>query len=155
MTQIKADQIHMPAKNVEVTERIIGIFYEVYNELGYGFLESVYREAMRVALVQAGLQVATEVPVPVHFRGNVIGIFRADLIVNQSVLVELKTCDGLASQHDSQTLHYLRATEIETALLMNFGTQPKFKRLTMDNERKKSVSSISICVKPFAEGGTK
>jgi GxxExxY protein len=74
-------------KHAALTERVIGVFYEVYNELGFGFLESVYREAMRIALTQAGLQVKTEVSVPVSFRGVVVGIFRADLIVNDCLLV--------------------------------------------------------------------
>jgi GxxExxY protein len=139
----------------DLTQRIIGIFYDVYNELGCGFLESVYREAMRLALSQAGLKVETEIPIPVRFRGEVIGIFRADLIVDGAVLIELKTCDALAREHQAQTLNYLKATNIEVALLMNFGPTPRFKRLVMDNEEKKfvlkSVPSVLIGVKPCAE----
>ena len=90
-------------KHAALTERVIGVFYEVYNELGFGFLESVYREAMRIALTQAGLRVKTEVPVPVSFGGVVDGIFRADLIVNDCVLVELKAIDQIVRQHESQT----------------------------------------------------
>lgn len=115
----------------------------------------MYREAMRIALGQARLKVQAEVPVPVRFRGELVGVFRADLVVNDVVLVELKACDSLVREHESQTLHYLRATEIEVALLMNFGPTPRFKRLVMDNEfkksKEKSVSSVSIGVKPFAE----
>lgn len=125
-------------KHDDLTERIIGVFFDVYNELGFGFLESVYREAMRVALEQMGLGVRVEVPVPVYFRGGVVGVFRADLVVNDSVLVELKSCEQLVKQHDSQTMHYLRATSLEVALLMNFGPSARFKRLVMDNELKKS-----------------
>lgn len=140
-------------KHDALTERIIGIFYDVYNELGYGFLESVYREAMRLALIQAGMRVDTEVPVPVSFRGSVVGRFRADLIVNDVVLIELKACDQMIKQHESQTMHYLRATPIEVGLLMNFGPAPKLKRLVMDNELKKpkhkSVESVTIGVEPF------
>jgi GxxExxY protein len=142
-----------PAKHVDLTQRIIGVFYDVYNELGPGFLESVYREAMRLALTEANLAVTTEVPIPVHFRGAVIGIFRADLVVNGTVLIELKTCDAIAREHASQVLNYLKATQLEVALLMNFGPTPRLKRFVMDNETKKSkpksVSSASICVKPF------
>lgn len=141
-------------KHDDLTQRIIGVFYDVYNELGPGFLESVYREAMRLALMQAGLTIATEVPIQVHFRGTVIGIFRADLIVNASVLIELKTCVALVQEHESQVLNYLKATEVEVALLMNFGPKARFKRLVMDNRTKKSVlesvESVSIGVKPFA-----
>jgi hypothetical protein len=81
--------------------------------------------------------------------------FRADLIVNETVLIELKACEALAREHESQTLNYLRATNIEVALLMNFGPTPQFKRFVMDNELKKrslkSVTSVSIGVKPFAD----
>ena len=139
----------------DLTQKIIGVFYDVYNELGSGFLECVYREAMRLALTQEGLSVACEVSIPVEFRGKVIGIFRADLIVNDAVLIELKACEALAHEHESQTLHYLRATRIEVALLMNFGPSARFKRLIMDNAAKKSkeksVQSVSIGVKPLAE----
>jgi GxxExxY protein len=140
-------------KHDELTERVIGVFYDVYNELGYGFLESVYREAMRLALTHAGLMVKPEVPVPVSFRGVVVGIFRADLIVSDCLLVELKAVDQIARQHESQTIHYLRATPIEVALLMNFGPAPRFKRFVMDNEVKKPnrklAESVTITVEPF------
>jgi len=88
-------------KHDEVTERIIGVFYEVYNELGNGFLEVVYPEAMRLALTQVGLQVQSEVSIPVSFRSVVVGVFRADLIVNNCVLVELKAADQITQQHAS------------------------------------------------------
>jgi GxxExxY protein len=144
-----------PAKHEELTQRIIGVFYDAYNELGPGFLESVYRESMKLVLTQAGLTVATEVPIPVNFRGPIAGIFRADLIVNGAVLVELKTCDALTREHGSQVLNYLKATEIEVALLLNFGPTPRLKRFVMDNEFKKSslksVSSVPIRVKSLSE----
>lgn len=142
-------------KHDDLTQKIVGVFYDVYNELGRGFVESVYREAMRLALTQEGLTVASEVLIPVEFRGTVIGLFRADLIVNDAVLIELKACDLLAREHESQTLNYLRATGIEVALLMNFGTSARFTRLVMDNASKKSketsMESVSIGVKPLPE----
>jgi len=128
--------VQIRGKHDDLTEKIIGVFYDVYKELGSGFLESVYREAMRIALVQAGLQAECEVAIAVFFRGNKIGTFRADLVVNGVVLVELKACETLIREHMSQTLNYLKATEIEVALLMNFGTVPRFRRLVMDNEEK-------------------
>jgi GxxExxY protein len=149
---MNTDEEQVQGKHDDLTKRIIGVFYEVYNELGSGFLESVYRESMRLALLQAGFAAVTEVAIPVSFRGEVVGIFRADLIVNDRVLVELKACDSLIHEHVSQTLRYLRATNIEVALLMNFGPSPRFKRLVMDNELKKrglkSVPSVSIGVSP-------
>lgn len=148
------DQRRSHGKHDDFTQKVIGVFYDVYNELGCGFLESVYREAMGVALTQAGLRVKTEVPVPVSFRGVVIGMFRADLIVNGIVLVELKAVDQIAKQHESQIMHYIRATPIEVGLLMNFGTSARFKRFVMDNESKgpirKSAESVTIGVEPFS-----
>jgi GxxExxY protein len=152
---MNTDQRPMRGKNDELTERIIRVFYEVYNELGSGFVESVYREAMRLALGQANLKVEAEVPIQVRFRGEVVGVFRADLVVNDTVLIELKASEGIIREHEAQTLHYLRATSIEVALLMNFGPMPRFKRLVMDNKLKKlkekSVSSVAIGVKPFVD----
>jgi len=146
MTEIKADcsDPSLSSQNDPETEKIIGIFYDVYNELGYGFLESVYRRAIRLALLQAGCFVEEEVPINVSFRNTIVGVFRADLIVDRSILLELKTADELCRAHESQTLNYLRATTIETALLLNFGPVPKVRRLVMKNATKqRSLSSRS------------
>jgi GxxExxY protein len=124
-----------------LTEKIIGVFYEVYNELGFGFLESVYREAMRIALLQVGLKVEAEVPVPVSFRGTLVGVFRADLVVDERVVVELKTADSISKAHEAQVLHYLRASVMETGLLMNFGPDTRFRRIVMQNARKARMSA--------------
>jgi GxxExxY protein len=123
-------------KHFRTTERIIGVFYDVYNELGHGFLESVYREAMRLALGEEGLRVQCEVGVPVHFRGHPVGEYRCDLLVEGVVIVELKTARVLESAHEAQLFHYLRATELEVGLLLNFGPKPQFKRVAFDNARK-------------------
>jgi GxxExxY protein len=152
---MNTDERQVQGKHDDLTKTIIGVFYDLYNELGPGFLESIYRESMRLALMQIGLETQTEVAIPVSFRGELVGVFRADLVVNDAVLIELKACEALAREHESQTLNYLKATRIEVALLMNFGPTPRFKRLVMDNELKKSVAqsvtSVSIGVKPFAE----
>ena len=113
-------------KHSELTQKIIGVFYDVYNELGYGFLESTYAEALMVALEE-----------PVWFRGRKIGQYYADLMVGEVVLLELKAARTLESAHEAQLLHYLRATEHEVGLLLNFGMRPQFRRLLFDNERKK------------------
>jgi GxxExxY protein len=131
-------------KHDALTRVIIRVFYDVYNELGVGFVESVYKECMRLALVQAGLRVDVEVPIPVRFRGTLVGIFKADQIVEGKVILELKVCDALVREHVSQTLNYLRATEMEVALLMNFGPTATLKRLMMDNEKKKGRSVPSV-----------
>jgi GxxExxY protein len=113
------------------------VFFEAYNEFGGGLLESVYQQALRIALSQVGLRVEGEVPVPVHFRGEIIGNFRADLIVNDCVLLELKTVSALGREHEGQILHYLRATTMEVGLLLNFGPRPQFKRFILENDKKK------------------
>jgi GxxExxY protein len=123
--------------HAELTE-IIGVYYDVYNEVGHGFLESVYRNAMKIALVEAGLLAQREVPVPVWFRGQEVGLYRADLLVENCVLLGLKAVMGLDGAHEAQLLHYLRATEIEVGLLFNFGsTKPQFRRIILENANKK------------------
>lgn len=123
-------------KHSELTNVIIAVCYEVYNELGYGFLESVYRNALRFALLEKGLSVSHEVPVAVFFRGKNVGDFRADLVVNGTVLLELKTAERIVPAHESQVLNYLRSTSLELGLVLNFGPKPQVRRLLLDNSRK-------------------
>lgn len=135
----------------ELTETIIGVYYDVYNEIGHGFLESIYRNAMQIALTEAGLSVQREFPVPVWFRGQTIGLFRADLMIANKVLVELKAVNALDRSHEGQLLHYLRATEIEVGLLFNFGGgKPQFRRLVFENSKKK----IRVHPRESAVGGS-
>ena len=123
-------------KHGEITQKVIRVFYEVYNELGYGFLESVYEKSLQIALNGAGLTALTQIEIPVSFRGNWVGNFTADMLVEGCVLLELKAAKVLDSSHTAQLLNYLRATEIEVGLLLNFGLKPEFKRLIFDNPRK-------------------
>jgi GxxExxY protein len=123
-------------KHEGITEKIIGVFYDVYNELGHGFLESVYEESMAIALREAGHHVIQQAPVSVHFRGQVVGDFRADLLANDEVIVELKAARAIESAHEAQLMNYLRATRMEVGLLMNFGSKAEFKRFIFDNDRK-------------------
>jgi GxxExxY protein len=123
-------------KHSALTKQIIGVFFDVYNELGSGFLESVYVQALALALNQAGLSVEREMPLAVCFRGRIVGRFRADLVIGGAVLVEAKACPRLNSRHEAQLLNYLRATVLEVGMLLNFGTRPQFKRLLYDNPRK-------------------
>jgi GxxExxY protein len=127
---------HSGLKHRELTQKIIGVFFEVYNELGHGFLESVYEAAFEVALVSNGMSVFRQIEVPVWFRGRKIGDFTADMLVEKSVLLELKAGRSLDPAHEAQLLNYLRATEIEVGMLFSFGLKPEFKRLAYDNERK-------------------
>jgi GxxExxY protein len=137
--QHRLDRIHDSEEYVhaDLTHKVIGVFYDVYNELGHGFLESVYQGAMEVALAAAGLRVGRLVPVPVFFRGQKVGDFIADLMVEDLVLLELKAARSLDVSHESQLLNYLRATPIEVGLLLNFGPKPQVKRFLYDNPRKR------------------
>ena len=121
----------------ELTEKIIGVFYDVYNELGYGFLESVYEESLVIALLETCLKVERQLAIPVWFRGHQVGQFRGDILVEGKVLLELKSTRTLEAAHEAQLLHYLKSTEIEIGLLLNFGSRPQFLRLLFDNHRKK------------------
>jgi len=123
-------------KHRELTQRIIGVFYDVYNELGHGFLESVYESALEIALSSKGLPVLRQIEVPVWFRGKKVGDFTADMLVDKSVLLEIKAGRALDHAHEAQLLNYLRATEIEVGILCSFGLKPDFKRLAFDNARK-------------------
>ena len=123
-------------KHRDLTQKIIGIFYEVYNELGHGFIESVYEAAFEVALTSKGLPVLRQIEVPVWFRGKKIGDFTADMLVDKCVLIELKAGRALDRAHEAQLLNYLRATEIEVGMLFSFGLKPEFKRMVFDNTRK-------------------
>ena len=121
-----------------ITDQILRVFYEVYNELGHGFLESVYHRSLVMALKSVGLNVSTKVPIPVWFRGIRVGRFEADVLVEGCVLLELKAVRTLDSSHRAQLLNYLRATEIEVGLLLNFGEKPEFKRVIFDNLKKQT-----------------
>lgn len=125
-------------KHAELTETIIGVFFDVYNELGFGFLESVYRKSLQLALREKNLKVEAEVAVPVFFRGVNVGDFRADLAVNDSVLLELKTAESIIIAHEAQVLNYLRATDLEIGLILNFGPKAQVRRLLFDNDRKQA-----------------
>jgi GxxExxY protein len=133
-------------KHGETTQKIIGAFFEVYNELGHGFLESVYEKSLEVALTSLNLKVCRQIEIPVWFRGHRVGNFTADMLVEDCVLLELKAARGLDSSHEAQLLNYLRATEIEVGLLLNFGLKPEFKRLIFDNIRKSIRENPCISV---------
>jgi len=125
-------------RHYALTQKIIAVFFEVYNELGHGFLESVYQRSLLLALRETGLTVHSPVDIPVWFRGHQVGCFEGDILVEKCVLLELKAARALDSSHKAQLLNYLRATDIEIGLLLNFGVKPEFKRLIYDNPRKKT-----------------
>ncbi len=123
----------------DLTEKIIKAYYNVYNELGYGFLEKVYENALLIELKSLGLNCEKQKPISVSFKGYSVGEYFADIIIENEVIIELKAAEGLVEEHEAQLLNYLRATEIEVGLLFNFGKKPQFKRKIFENIYKKSV----------------
>ena len=126
-------------RHSELTGKILGAFFQVQKELGFGFSEKVYEGAMEVLLLELGLQVARQQDINVYFRGE----YRADLIVNGLVLLELKSVDKLIDAHSAQLLNYLKATEIEVGLLLNFGREAEFRRKIYDNLKKGSMTWLT------------
>ncbi len=154
MTRIRTIQKAMQnsqLKHRELTDEIIGTFYEVYNELGHGFIESVYENSLAIALREKGHEVFQQVDVPVWFRGNQVGDFDADMLVNRAVILELKSARAIDPAHLAQLLNYLRATEIEIGLLLNFRPSPEFKRLAFDNSRKRPSEQEAGILKALFE----
>jgi GxxExxY protein len=119
-----------------LSESILKVFYEVYNELGHGFLEKVYQNAMYFELKSQGFKVEAQKQIKVYYKDELVGDFFADLLINDTIILELKACDILVKTHYVQTLNYLKATNIEIGLLLNFGEKPEIKRLIFTNNRK-------------------
>jgi GxxExxY protein len=141
MTQIDADRSSRQVRECyetlfeeALTRRIIGAFYDVYNALGYGFLESVYANALAVEIVSRGLHVVREASAEVRYKGEVVGMFRADLLVESRVVVELKASPKLHPAHPAQLLNYLRATDLEVGLLLHFGPRPGIQGFVASND---------------------
>ncbi len=112
----------------EPTETILKGYFNVYNSLGYGFLEKVYGKAMLIELSHLGLKAHKQVPIKVYFRDIQVGEYYADIVVDDKVIIELKAAESLCDEHEFQLINYLKATEIEVGLLLNFGKKPQFKR---------------------------
>ena len=123
-------------KHDDLTQQIIKFYYKVYNELGYGFLEKVYQNAMFIALREEGLEIEAQRKIDVWFRGNKVGEYYADIIVGNKVIIELKAAECLLQENEAQLLNYLRGTNIEVGLLLNFGKNAEFKRKVYDNHLK-------------------
>ncbi len=129
-------------KHVELTEGIIGAYFRVYNALGFGFLEKVYENALAIELRNQGLSIEQQAPITVHYAAQVVGEHFADLIVEDNVIVELKAAKAHSPEHEAQLLNYLKATQYEVGLLLNFGPEAAFRRKAFDNERKGSLAWI-------------
>lgn len=123
-------------KHRELTEQLIGIFFNIYNELGHGFLECVYEQAFSVVLAESKIFFERQIAVPVWFHRTQIGEFRADLLIEKKVLIELNAGRDIDTAWEKQLLNYLRATDVEVGLLFNFGPTAQFKRYVFENDRK-------------------
>lgn len=120
----------------KLTEKIIGCFYDVYNQLNYGFLEKVYENALKIELKSKGLKAESQKRIEVIFKGCVVGEYFADLVVNDLVIIEIKAAENLCDEHSLQLLNYLRATNMEVGLLLNFGKKPQIARRVFPNSQK-------------------
>jgi len=120
----------------ELVDIVLKQFYRVYNDLGYGFLERVYQNALYFALLDEGLKCEAEKPIKVYFDGRVVGDYRADILVEDCVILELKAVDEFNPAFDSQLINYLKATDIEVGYVLNFGKKPKYSRKVYSNSRK-------------------
>lgn len=113
----------------ELTEEIIGCFFRVYNELGYGFLEKVYENSMALTLRKQGFYVRQQAPIKVYFEGEIVGEYFADMMVEDKVILELKTAETISEAHKVQLRNYLKATQIKIGYILNFGPEATFKRM--------------------------
>ena len=122
-------------KHTEITDKIIKAFFRVYNILGYGFLEKVYENARIVELKKLGLSVVAQHPIRVLYENIVVGEYFPDILVENSVIVEIKTAKAIVVEYEAQLLNYLKATKLEVGLTLNFGPKPEFSRKAFDNVR--------------------
>ncbi len=120
----------------ELVDIILKHFYRIYNDLGYGFLERVYQNALYFALLDEGLKCETEKPIKVYFDGRVVGDYRADILVEDCVILELKAAEEFNLAYENQLINYLKATDIEVGYVLNFGKKPKYCRKVYSNSRK-------------------
>ena len=135
MTTDHSSRLAPPARegliHEETTRPIIGTFFDVFNETGYGFLESAYRDCLAIALRGLGMTVQVEAPMPLYFRAQLVSRFRCDLLIENKVIVEVKSCHKVDPVHERQLLHYLRVSKTRVGLLLNFGPKAQFKRVVL------------------------
>ena len=120
----------------DLSDKILKCFFNVYNKLGYGFLEKVYENSMMLELKKNGIFAQKQRPIKVLYDESVVGEYFADIIVENTIIIELKAVEFLVEEHELQLLNYLKATNIEVGLLLNFGKRPDFRRKIFTNDRK-------------------
>lgn len=123
-------------KHKELSEKLIETFYKVYNNLGYGFPEKVYENALMIEFKRNGIHAIPQSPIKVIYEGETIGEYYADVLIDNKIIIEIKAAKQLVEEHEAQLLNYLKATDIEVGLLLNFGPKPEIKRKAFDNNRK-------------------
>ncbi|GAB4287298.1 MAG: GxxExxY protein [Marinilabiliales bacterium] len=121
----------------ELSGKIINCFYTVYNTLGFGFLEKVYENAMMIELRENGIKAEKQKPIKVYYNEELVGEYFADIIVEDLIIIELKAAEGIVEEHELQLINYLKATDKEVGLLLNFGKKPEFRRKIFTNDKKK------------------
>jgi len=122
-------------KHEQKTQQIIQAFYKVYNTLGYGFLEKVYQNSMVIELRKMNFQVQSQYPINVYYDDSRVGEYYADILVDDCIIFELKAAEAICEEHEYQLINYLKATDIEVGLLLNFGKKPEIKRKIFSNEQ--------------------
>lgn len=135
-----SDYTHL--KHSELTSKIIKAAYYVHDYLGFGHVESVYENAMIIQLRKMHLKVDSQVPIKVYFEAHLVGDFKADLLVENTVIVELKSVEKIHPRHEVQLVNYLKSSHVEVGLLINFGEKLTFKRKIFDNDRKRGLNRI-------------
>ena len=131
-------------KHSHITALIIQAFYKVFNTLRFGLLEKVYERAMLIELQNMGLQVESQKGIIVHYYQNEVGYYSCDLFIEKKVIAELKASSTLCQDDEKQLINYLKATNIEVGILLNFGIKPEFRRKVFTNEFKKSLTGENL-----------
>lgn len=125
----------------DLTDSILKVYFDVYNELGYGFLEKVYQNSMYLELKSRGFYVEAQKQIKVNYKGVEVGEYYADLIINEKVILELKAAECIVEDFEYQLINYLKATNMEVGLLLNFGKKPEFRRKVFENNRKSFIKN--------------
>ena len=131
-------------KHSDLTGKVLGAFFQIHKEMGFGFSEKVYQAALAILLEELGMMVEQQKPIKVYFHNRVVGEYIADMVINDVILLELKAVEHLADVHSAQLLNYLKSTEIEVGLLLNFGPHAEFRRKIYDNSRKGTLNWTKI-----------
>ena len=123
----------------ELSDKVIKAFYKVYNELGYGFLEKVYQNALYLELTSMGIQAKRNYQIEVFYLRHKVGVYYADILVENKIILELKASENIVDAHECQLVNYLKATDLEIGLLLNFGRKPQLSRKIFSNDRKSHI----------------